>query len=269
MYNGDVSKLTNNKNNSRAIIPKTEEGIILSKKDSRLYHYVTISHSQMQSTIKRLTEAIDMYQAYSESVVGVINEVVNMQKRFAEQLRGVFETIEKIQNVTAFIQFPNIDKIAGAAGQNITPLEPLKIFVQPNTPYDQSSYLPVKRRKYELSLTDVDIVGDGFTAEGQYIKGMTRHSAVGRSFELIIRADLMGVIPDQLLDKAIGIGSWQDNDEVRSITLRDLKDILEDNKIQLSLERYRAINQYRVKSLIKRIRKKRKSKKSVTKGKTQ
>ncbi|MFZ2206679.1 MAG: hypothetical protein WA061_05835 [Microgenomates group bacterium] len=258
---------------ANSLINKPEEGIILSKKDQREYQFITISHSQIRSTIEGLTEVIQAYKEYSETVVGVIREVIEMQQTFAEQLRGLFRGIEAIREMTLLIQIPikqSIPDFRGLldlTGYNYIPQEKVRIFVQPNTPFEPQKSLSSSKRKFDLLLTSVQIIGNGFMVEGEYIKGMTRNSEVGRLFELMVRSDFRGVIPDDLFNSIMNGSPLEVEERARSFVLRDLKEILAGNKLKLNLTRYRGIQAYHVKSVTKYIRAPKKAKQLVAKTK--
>lgn len=249
------------------MINKPEEGIILSKKDQSEYEFITISQSQIRSTVEALTEVIQTYKEYSETVTGVIREVVEMQQTFAEQLRGLFRGIEAIREMSILIQIPikqSISDFRGLldlTGYNYAPQDQVRIFVQPNTPFKHQVILPSPKRKFDISLTSVQIIGNGFMAEGEYIRGITRKSEKGRLFELMIRSDLRGIIPDDLFNSIMNGSPLEVDERARSFVLRDLKDALAGNRLKLNLIRYRGTQAYHVKSVTKYIRKPRKVKK--------
>ncbi|MFZ2026341.1 MAG: hypothetical protein WAV30_03590 [Microgenomates group bacterium] len=254
---------------SNSFINKPEEGIILSKKDQSEYEFITISQSQIRSTVEALTEVIQTYKEYSETVTGVIREVVEMQQTFAEQLRGLFRGIEAIREMSILIQIPikqTISDFRGLldlTGYNYAPQDQVRIFVQPNTPFKPQEILPSPKRKFNILLTSVQIIGNGFMAEGEYIRGITRKSEKGRLFELMIRSDLRGIIPDDLFNSIMKGSPLEVDERARSFVLRDLKIALAGNKLKLNLTRYRGIQAYHVKSVTKYIRKPRKVKKLV------
>jgi len=97
---------------------------------------------------------------------------------------------------------------------------------------------------------------------------MTRKSEVGQLFELMIRSDLKGKIPDELIDQIKSSNSDELAYRARSYVIRDLKVILAGNKLKLDMERYRALEKYHFKGLTKYIRKPRRTKKIVMKSKT-
>ncbi|MFZ2206749.1 MAG: hypothetical protein WA061_01215 [Microgenomates group bacterium] len=254
---------------TNSLISKPEEGIILSKKDQSEYEFITISHSQIRSTVEALTEVIQTYKEYSETVSGVIREVVEIQKTFAEQLRGLFRGIEAIREMSILIQIPvkqTISDFRGLldlTGYNYLPQEQVHIFVQPNTSFEHQKILPSPKRKIDLSLTSVQIIGNGFIIEGEYIHGITRKSEKGRLFELMVRSDIRGIIPDDLFNSIMNGSPLEVDERARSFVLRDLKIALAGNKLKLNLTRYRGIQAYHVKSVTKYIRKPRKVKKLV------
>lgn len=255
-------------------ITKPEEGILLTKKDLLRYQYLTIDHSQVVSAIRGLSEAINTYKAYSETISGVIRDIVEMQQVFAEQIRGVLRAVETFREITTLIQIPTVNNpvpdfkgILDLTGYSHTPQEPVRIFVQPNTPFESQKALLPYNRKRELPLTAVQIIGDGFTLEGEYISGFSRQSEVGQLFELMLRADLKGRISDELFD---GIKKEPSNEieyRARDFVMRDLKKYLAGNKLKLDVRRYRTIKEYRVKSITKYIRKPKKARQLVVKTK--
>lgn len=248
-------------------ITKPEEGILLTKKDLQRYQYLTIDHSQVISAIRGLSEAINTYKAYSETISGVIRDIVEMQQTFAEQIRGVLQAVETFREITTFIQIPVINNpipdfkgILDLTGYTNISQEPVRVFVQPNTPFESQDSLSIPKRKMELSLTLVQIVGNGFLLKGEYIKGMTRKSEAGRLFELMIRSDLRGKISDDQFNSIMNSSPLEVEERARSFVLRDLKEILAGNKLKLNLTRYRGIQAYHIKSVTKYIRKPRKTK---------
>jgi hypothetical protein len=264
-----MPKLTYTKNSIGAIIKKAEEGFVLTKKEQEAYQFITITGKQMQNMVAGLSEAIRSYEEIGKSVAGVIKEAVNMQKIFAEQLQGLFKSLAVFNEINALIQIPFIDfNLRNTTNSFQTQLQPVRIFVQPNEPYEPPKSLPPPKRKYDLPLTAVQIEGKGFTLEGEYVKGMTRKSEVGQLFELMIRSDLKGKIPDELIDQIKSSNSDELAYRARSYVIRDLKVILAGNKLKLDMERYRALEKYHFKGLTKYIRKPRRTKKIVMKSKT-
>lgn len=255
-------------------ITKPEEGILLTKKDQLRYQYITIDHSQVVSAIKGLSEAINTYKAYSETISGVIRDIVEMQQAFAEQIRGVLQAVETFREITTLIQvpiptnpIPDFRKILDVTRRTYPPQEPVRVFVQPNTPFEpQKALLPINRKR-EFPLTAVQIIGNGFEIDGEYIKGITRSSEKGQLFELMIRSDLNGKIPDKLFARIMKNPSNEMEYRARSYVIRDLKDALAGNKLKLDIKRYRGIQQYRAKSITKYIRKPRKTKQLTTTSK--
>lgn len=275
MYNGDVPKPTDNKNSTRDFISQVEEGFILPKEIQSAYQFIIITQKQLVEMTDRLTETIGYYEEFGKTMAGFIKRVVESQQAVVKQLQELFKNLAVFDGINTLIQIPLIElptlndkDIFDTADSFRIQLQPIRIFVQPNEPYIPPKSLPSSKRKYELPLTSVKIVGNGFAVEGKYIRGMTRKSEVGRLFELIIRSDLKGKIPDELIDEIKSSDSDEFAYRVRSYVMRDLKDILAGNKLKLDMERYRALEEYRFKGLTKYIRKPRKAKKAVMKGET-
>lgn len=250
-----MPKLAYTKNSIGAIIKKAEEGFVLTKKEQEAYQFITITGKQMQNMVAGLSEAIRSYAEFSQSLAGVIKETVEFQMKFAEQVKSILESFSIFDQINVLIQIPK------TAPTYESQAEPVRIFVQPNEPYEPSKSLPSPKRKRDLPLTAVQIEGKGFTLDGEYIKGMTRYSNVGKALELAMRSDLKGMISDKLLDEALGIEPWQGNYEVRGYVFRDLQKILAGNKLKLNIKRYRAIQKYKIESITKYIRKPRMTKK--------
>ncbi len=262
MYNCDMPKLTYTKNSIGEIAKRAEEGFILSEKEQETYQFITITSKQMLNVVAGLNEAIRSYAEFSKSVVGIIKETVEFQKKFAEQVKSILESFSIFDQINILVQIPK------TTPNFESQIEPVRIFVQPNEPYGSSKSLSSLKRKHDLPLTAVRIQGKGFTLDGKYIKGMTRRSEVGQLFELMLRSDLKGKISDELIDEIKSSDSEELDYRARSYLIRDLKEILAGNKLVLNINRYRGIQQYHVKGLIKLIRKPKKVKKLVIKGKT-
>ncbi len=271
MYNGGMPKLKYNKNSIGAIIKKAEQGIVLTKKEREAYQFIVITSKQLKAFTEGLAEMTRRYAEALQSVSGVVNQVMEAQLLITKNLEKLFDGLAAVQRITALVQIPRIiiptSKLEYFG--SYTEIEkPLRIFVQPDEPFKPPKSLSHPKRKYDLPLTAVQIKGEGFTLEGEYVKGMTRKSEVGQLFELMIRSDLKGKIPDELIDQIKSSDSDELAYRARSYVIRDLKEILAGNKLELDMARYRGIKQYHFKKLTKRIRKSQRTKKIVMKGKT-
>lgn len=258
-----MPKLTYTKDSIGAIAKRAEEGFVLTKKEQEAYQFMVITGEQIRTMTKRINEAIRAYAEFSLSLTGVVKEVIELQKGIAEQIRSVLDAFSKFSQINILVQIPRL---------TITTMDyfpqPVRIFVQPNDSYQPEKVPLSPQRKYNLPLSSVQIEGKGFTLDGKYIKGMTRKSEVGQLFELMLRSDLKGKIPDELIDEIKSTDSDELAYRARSYIMRDLKEILAGNKLILDINRYRGIQQYHVKGLTKLIRKPKKVKKLVIKGKT-
>lgn len=251
-----------------AIVTRAEEGIVLTKKDQERYQYIAISQNQIRQVIDSLSEVISAYQQSAEAITGAMKSMIDVQERMAKQMQDVFKGIEHFQKVSALIQIPKIEDLIPDLTNLIDIIslkqpfeEPVRIFVQPEEPFEKPKALPVPKRKYNLPLTSVQIVADGFMIEGEYIKGMTRKSHAGQLFELFIRSDIKGKVTDKQLDNILGVDSNDLDYRARSYMIRDLKDALAGNKVKIDIKRYRGIKMYANKGLTRLIRKPKKVKK--------
>lgn len=243
-----------NKSSDLVIIPQK---VIFSKPQLSDFKYVVIPTEQLVFTAELFDNLAKSYSAVVDQLQEMNRKILESKINFAKKLS---ETLIKIST------FDNVNVLIEVAKQQSS-LQTTRIFVQPNKPYEPPKSLPSPKSKYNLPLTSVKIEGKGFTAEGEYIKGMTRKSEVGQLFELMIRSDLKGKIPDELIDEIKGSYSDEIDYRARSYVMRDLKKILAGNKLKLDIERHRAIEKYYIKGLTKYIRKPRKVKKSVIKAK--
>jgi len=266
-----MKKVGKNAKSKLVIVTRPEEGIILTRQDQERYQYIAISQNQVRQVIDSLADVILAYQQRIEAVTDAMRAMIAAQERVAKQMQDMFKSIEHFRKVSALIQIPKIENLV----PNLTNLldiistrnpleEPVRIFIQPDEPFEKPKALTAPHKKYNLPLTSVQIIADGFTIEGQYIKGMTRKSQAGRLFELFIRSDLKGKVSDQLLDEILGTEYSDFDYHARSYMIRDLKDALAGNKIKIDIKRYRGIKQYVYKGLTKLLRKPRKAKKHAT-----
>lgn len=256
MYNRDMPKLNYTKDSIGAIVKKAEEGIVLTKKEQEAYQFIVITSKQMQVAADTVRELARSYEEAAKSVTGMIHEIIKQQQRFAKQLQELFESVAVFRQINVLIQIPRL-----IVPPIVFQPQLVRIFVQPNEPYVVSKPLSSPKRKYNLPLTSVKIENNGFIVDGEYIRGMTRKSKPGKVFELMIRADLKGVVPDNLIDQVIGTGYLQSDYEARDLVIRDLKKILLfGNKIKLNLTRYSGIGKYKVAPLTHYIRKPKKVK---------
>lgn len=257
-----MPKLRYTKNSIGTIIKKAEQGIVLTKKEQEAYQFMVITGEQIKTMVERINEAIQSYVEFSQTLTGVIKEAVNLQKGIAEQVRNMLEAFSAFRQINILVQIPRLT----VPTVDYFP-QPIRIFVQPDEPYTKPKSLPSPNRKRELSITSIKIVGNGFMVDGGYIKGMTRKSKTGQLFELMLRADLKGVIPDELIDRIVNPRPSEIDYRARGFLIRDLKDILFGNKLKLNIERYRAFNKYIIKGLVKHIRSPRKIKRVIPKTK--
>lgn len=242
------------KNLSLARRARVEIGTVIRPVD--MYESLVITSEQIAQFQESLAMAMQAYEQFAERISGVIKMVVEQQLAIANVLMRVSESLSVFKQINVVMTNLSADTLV---------LSP-HIFVQPNQPYSEPKALPLPQRKKHLSLAAVKVEGHGFALEGQYIKGMTVQSQTGRLFQLMLRQDLAGKIPDVLIGSALRVDAT--DYQAWGFVLRDLKEILAGNKLKLTINRYRANSAYNVTSLTKYIRTPKKKKRTVRTAKS-
>lgn len=238
---------------NRKALTKVEEGEIV-KLVEPMFDYFVVSNKQLQRLAEAAMEAAGFYNRTAETLFGPMQAMFKMQEKIASQVVELSKMCARIfENISFVIPIPPLDPSI------FRQLTAIPIYIQPDEPYVPIKQLPGERKKKELPLSAIEIVGNGFTIEGEYVRGLTLKSQTGKLLELMVRKDLQGSIPDDLIGKAT------DKDptdyQAWGNVFRDLKDILiEKNKLKIDLERYPGIKRYQIKGLTKYLRKPRKFK---------
>jgi len=234
------------------------EGIVLPNFDEA-FECIRITNKQLFEFADTTRSLAKAYSNIAIQLQGAMRELAKSQQHIAEMLSDLCRKVasEQIDIIIRSIRIPDLSGLIFPA-QNIQ-LQPAQIFVQPTPSYIPPKALPVPKRKQKLQLTAVNIEGNGFVINGEYIHGMTRDSKPGRLFELMIHKDMNGVISDDLIGEVLDIEAV--DYRAWGFTLRDLKKILLGNKLTIDLKRYHAIGKYKVKAITKYIRKPRKKRK--------
>jgi hypothetical protein len=233
----------------------------------QLYEYLVIPSESIQSFTKAVLEVSNVYAQFAKQAHNAVQELFQQQQRFAEALYELLNGMSMVTKMNIVIRTPIMQDISRLSSFPMELLQPTQIFVQPNQRYvpEKVKALPSPKRKQDVSLAMIQVEGNGFTLDGEYIRGMTRKSKTGRLFELMIRRDLAGMIDDESIEKITNIASG--DYRARGFVLRDLKDILAGNKIELNMERYVGIGKYKINNLIKRIRKSKNKKRLLKQAK--
>ena len=195
--------------------------------------------------------------APAERIAEPIRDILEAQNKIAQQMKEVCEAVSTITNGILIVRTPIINiftpqEVSSVSSSPVTP-----VFTN-SDPKIATKLLPKPRRKEYLSLVAVEIENNGFKIDDEYIRGMTRNSKPGKLFELMINPDQAGKLPDKITFRTLGIS--QGDYRALGFVLRDLKEILESNKLELDMERSRAISRYIVNGIIKRIRNRKKFK---------
>lgn len=240
------------------------EGVVLpsiAPLSEMLEQVIQINSGQLLEAVNKLNELARVYGNFAIQTTGVLNTFVKQQEQIAETLAIFTKKLSLFDNIDLFIKSSLISDIVETNALATRPSPVVQVFIQPSNTLSIQlpKALPAPKRKQQLPLSTVTIQEDGFVHNGVYIKGMTKGSQVGMLFELFIDQNLAGIIPDELIDKVLHIspGDYQARDYV----LRDLKEVLQGNKLELNLERYRGLKQYKLFGITKRIRKSKKQKK--------
>lgn len=229
-------------------LTKVEEGKLV-EVAGPLFDYFVITSKQIKQFNEAVLEAANVYKKVGENLTGIAKTFVQAQENLANQLYGISSLLENIGKISFVIPVPKL-----YSQQN----EPIPIYIQPDKPY-VPKLLPTPKRKQTFPLERVMIKEKGFVLNGEYISGMTINSQPGRLFELMIRSDLGGIIPDDLLGSVLR--TKKGDYFAFSTVINDLKNILRKNHLKLDMVRNRAIKEYRVKAITKRIRNPKKKKK--------
>lgn len=248
IYNGLMPKLPKKKLSLINRAP-VQVGTVINPVE--IYETLVINTEQLKHLSDGLLAAIKFYEESAVRINKVFEGVIEGQLQIARTLQKVTDALSVFDQINVVITKLSINRFP-------------QIFVQPNQQYQKLKILPQPQRKKQLSLAAVSIEGQGFVLEGQYIKGMTMESKAGKLFQLMLRQDLAGVIPDKLIGETLRADA--SDYQTWGFVLRDLKEILAGNKLTLDMERYRAISKYKVRSLTRRIRKQRKRKRTVKIG---
>ncbi len=241
---------------NKKALTKVEEGEIV-KLVEPMFDYFVVSSKQLQRLTEAALEAANFYNRMSESLFGPMQAMFKMQEQIASQIANLSKMVANVfERINFVFPVPRLDMI-------IPELTPIPIYIQPDEPYNPPKKLPSGDRKKKLPISAIEIVGNGFTVEGEYIKGMTLRSKPGRLLNLMIRRDLQGRISDNLIGQATG----EEPADYRAwgIVMRDLKDILMGKKLRMDIERQEELKRYELKSLTKYARRPKKSKKAKNK----
>ena len=231
------------------------------------FESVRITSAQLSGITEAAANLARAYDSFAIPLQGVIREFAKSQQRIAEAIvklstnAALFDQIDIVIRSFPIPEFPTFNFPIPEIQ-----LQPIQIFIQPAPSYIPPKALPAPKRKQTLQLTAINIKEDGFTINGEYIRGMTTNSKPGRLLELFIRKDLAGSVSDSLIYETMDI----EVKDYRAIgfVLRDLKDILMGNKLELIMDRYRGIKQYKATGVTKRIRKSKKNKKQTKTSKS-
>lgn len=241
---------------NRKALTKVEEGQII-KMTEPMFDYFEISSKQLQRFAEVAQEATEFYTRMARDVFGPAQMMLKMQEQIASQIAGLSKMVaDTFERINFVFPVPKLDVI-------IPELTSIPIYIQPDEPYRPPKELPSGEKKKKLPISAIEIVGNGFTVEGEYIKGMTLRSKPGRLLNLMIRRDLQGRISDNLIGQATG----EEPTDYRAwgIVMRDLKDILMGKKLRMDIERQEELKRYELKSLTKYARRPKKSKKAKNK----
>lgn len=220
-----------------------------------LFEYYAVTSKQLGQFADAALKVTNVYSQLAEGLIGPARVMIEAQKRMADYVYHIAKILTTFNQINFVIPIPRQDYY------DLPNPPALPIYIQPDNPYMPIKAIPSGKKKQELPLTAIKIEGKGFMVEGEYIKGITLSSKTGKLLQLMLREDLQGVIPYKLIGEAVGM----EPDDYRAwgFVMRDLKQILiEKKKLKLDMERYKGIEQYKINSLTKYLRRPRKSKKS-------
>ncbi len=239
------------------------EGVIVPNL-SKVFESVLITNAQLSNFADTVAGLASAYGSFAIGLQGAMQEFAKSQQRIAEAIAAISRNaaLNQMEIVIRSFRIPEFPTL----NFPVPKLQPVQVFVQPAPAYIPPKALPLPRRKQKLPLTTVAMKEDGFVHNGEYIRGVTKGSQVGMLFELFIDQKLAGVIPDSLIYEMLHINSG--DYRARDYVIRDLKDILMGNKLELIMDRYRGLKQYTILGITKRIRKSKKKKKLANPSKS-
>lgn len=218
-----------------------------------LFEYYAVTSKQLGQFADAALKATNVYSQLAESLIGPARAMIEAQKRMADYVYHIAKILTTFNQINFVIPIPRQD-------YDFPKPPALPIYIQPDSPYTPIKEISSGKKKQQLPLTAIKIEGKGFMVEGEYIKGITLSSKTGKLLQLMLREDLQGIIPYKLIGEAVGM----EPDDYRAwgFVMRDLKQILiGKKKLKLNMERYKGIEQYRINSLTKYLRRPGKSKK--------